>query len=56
MAEIAAHLELPASVTRVIVSDLVEKGCLSTLSTEWGRNGPGRELLQEVLDGLRTLR
>ncbi|WP_179534286.1 DUF742 domain-containing protein [Actinopolyspora biskrensis] len=56
IAEIAAHLELPASVTRVIVSDLVDQGRLSTLSTEWDRHGPDRELLQEVLDGLRTLR
>ncbi|NHD15777.1 MULTISPECIES: DUF742 domain-containing protein [Actinopolyspora] len=56
IAEIAAHLELPASVTRVIVSDLVERGCLSTMSTEWDRHGPDREILQEVLDGLRALR
>ncbi|SFE66657.1 Protein of unknown function [Actinopolyspora alba] len=56
IAEIAAHLELPASVTRVLVADLVDQGHLATLSTEWQQHGPDRELLQEVLDGLRALR
>ncbi|PRW64045.1 DUF742 domain-containing protein [Actinopolyspora mortivallis] len=55
VAEIAARLELPASVTRVIVADLLDENRLQVLSS--GREqAPDRELLQEVLDGLRALR
>lgn len=53
--EAAAHLKLPASVVAVLASDLVDSGHLTARSSA-SEAQPGREMLVEVLDGLRRLR
>lgn len=54
VAEVAGHLGLPVSVTRVLLSDLVDSGHITT----WTQNTPAGaarvRLLERVLDGLRT--
>lgn len=53
VAEIAAHLKLPAAVTKVLLSDLVDCGALTTKTPEFHHNPTDRSLLEAVLDGLR---
>jgi DNA-binding IclR family transcriptional regulator len=53
VAEIAAHLKLPAVVTKVLLSDLVDCGALTTKPPEFHHNPTDRSLLEAVLDGLR---
>ncbi|XRQ04391.1 DUF742 domain-containing protein [Actinomadura welshii] len=54
VAEIAGHLGLPVGVTKVLLSDLVDDGHLTTMAgSAEGRQSKVR-LLQEVLDGLRA--
>jgi hypothetical protein len=62
VAEIAGHLRLPFSVTKVLLSDLVDHGRITTRapgSAAGSVSGsvfgpPTTQLLQEVLDGLRA--
>jgi uncharacterized protein DUF742 len=56
MVEAAAHLDLPVSLVRVLVSDLVDSGHLSARPGVPQAVPPDQQLLQEVLDGLRRLR
>ncbi|MEV5473580.1 DUF742 domain-containing protein [Streptomyces sp. NPDC052207] len=53
VAELAAHLRLPAAVTKVLLSDLVDCGALTTKSPAHHHNPTDRSLLEAVLDGLR---
>ena len=53
VAEVAAHLELPAAVTKVLLSDLVDCGALTTKPPTFHHNPTDRSLLEAVLDGLR---
>lgn len=69
LVEAAVHLELPVSVVSVVASDLIDAGFLGVRgSSEDSASGgaqagpgefvsarPDRNLLQEVLDGLRKL-
>jgi hypothetical protein len=50
MAELAAHLEMPMSVVRILASDLLDEGLLVIRGAE-----PKRELMEQVLAGLRKL-
>lgn len=52
LVEAAARLELPVSVVRVLVSDLVDAGYL-TARTPQSDGRPSVELLERVLEGLR---
>ncbi|MGW6454493.1 DUF742 domain-containing protein [Streptomyces sp. NPDC055078] len=53
VAEISAHLRLPAAVTKVLLSDLVECGAIIARAP-WAPHTPtDRSLLEAVLDGLR---
>ncbi|MBA8824977.1 DNA-directed RNA polymerase specialized sigma24 family protein [Saccharopolyspora lacisalsi] len=54
VAEIAAHLGTPPSVTRVLVADLIDDRFL-TMRTPAQTEGPDGEILRKVLDGLRSL-
>ncbi|GAA1989378.1 hypothetical protein GCM10009718_28710 [Isoptericola halotolerans] len=54
LAELAAHVHLPVSLVAVLVSDLVDGGYLAVLSTP-AHDLPAKDLLEEVLDGLRRL-
>jgi hypothetical protein len=53
VAEVAAHLKLPAAVTKVLLSDLVDCGALTTKPPVFHHNPTDRSLLEAVLDGLR---
>ncbi|GAA1949146.1 DUF742 domain-containing protein [Kitasatospora viridis] len=54
LAEIAAHLRLPASVCKVLLGDLVDSGHVITRAPVPRAQLPASQLLQEVLDGLRA--
>ncbi|GAU68995.1 hypothetical protein SSP35_10_00240 [Streptomyces sp. NBRC 110611] len=57
VAEIAAHIRLPAVVTKVLLADLVDCGALTARAPEAVPAGPAsrtdRALLEAVLNGLR---
>ncbi|MFJ6561318.1 DUF742 domain-containing protein [Streptomyces sp. NPDC091412] len=53
VAEVAAHLRLPAVVTKVLLSDLVDCGALTTRPPAYQHHPTDRALLEAVLDGLR---
>lgn len=54
VAELAARLQLPAVVTKIIISDLVEAGAVRTSPPKpWHADRPDLPVLQAVLDGLR---
>ncbi|GAB2679783.1 DUF742 domain-containing protein [Nocardia goodfellowii] len=52
IAEIAAYLDLPPSVVKIVVSDLLDHECLAIPVPT---NVPQLAILKEVLDGLRAL-
>jgi hypothetical protein len=54
MADLASDMDLPTGVVRVLLGDLSEAGIVSVVGTSQGP-GTNQRLLQEVLDGLRTL-
>ncbi|MFI7008494.1 DUF742 domain-containing protein [Streptomyces sp. NPDC050145] len=53
VAEVAGHLRLPAAVTKVLLSDLVDCGAITTKPPMFHENPTDRSLLEAVLDGLR---
>ncbi|MGH4036092.1 DUF742 domain-containing protein [Actinomycetota bacterium Odt1-20B] len=53
VAEIAAQLKLPAVVTKVLLSDLIDCGALTERAPDTYHNPTDRSLLEAVLDGLR---
>ncbi|MER5886399.1 DUF742 domain-containing protein [Streptomyces sp. NPDC001941] len=53
VAEISAHLRLPAVVTKVLLSDLVDCGALTARAPRFHDTHTDRSLLEAVLDGLR---
>ncbi|OON81871.1 DUF742 domain-containing protein [Streptomyces tsukubensis] len=53
VAEVAAQLRLPAVVTKVLLSDLVDCGALIEKPPDSYHNPTDRSLLEAVLDGLR---
>jgi hypothetical protein len=55
VAEIAARLRLPAAVTKIILSDLIDSGAVIARSPGAMPNGPDSALLRAVLDGLQAL-
>lgn len=52
--EISGHLGLPVGVTKVLLSDLVDSGHLTTRAAAPAAEQSQVRLLQEVLDGLRA--
>ncbi|GAA1262086.1 DUF742 domain-containing protein [Kitasatospora nipponensis] len=54
LAEVAAHLRLPVSVTKVLLGDLVDSGHILTRAAVPRAQLPDSQLLLEVLDGLRS--
>ncbi|MFJ3223868.1 DUF742 domain-containing protein [Streptomyces sp. NPDC086783] len=56
VAETAGELELPVSVTKVLVADLVDGGHLVTRAPVPAARPPDPQVLQEVLDALRARR
>ncbi|MFI6333583.1 DUF742 domain-containing protein [Streptomyces sp. NPDC050535] len=53
VAEVAGHLTLPVSVTKVLVADLMDSGHLVTRAPIPAARPTDTRVLQEVLDGLR---
>lgn len=54
VAETAAHLSLPVSVTKVLLSDLIDSGHLTVRPPVPRAQRPDAQLLEEVLHGLRS--
>lgn len=55
VAEIAARLDLPVGVVRVLVGDLLHDNLVSTFESATAKNPPDEHTLQAVIDGLRAL-
>lgn len=55
LAEAAAHLALPVSIVIVIASDLVDTGHLIVHSAPARHTVPDHQLLEKLLNGLRSL-
>jgi DNA-directed RNA polymerase specialized sigma24 family protein len=55
MAEIAARLDLPIGVVRVLIGDLLQENLVSTFESDTAINPPDENILQAVIDGLRAL-
>jgi DNA-directed RNA polymerase specialized sigma24 family protein len=55
IAEVAAHLVLPVSVTKVLLADLVDTGHITATAPRGGAAPITRELLQEVHRALLSL-
>lgn len=55
VAELSAHLDLPVTVVKVLVSDLVSQDALLTRDPEPAAGIPELNVLQAVLDGIRRL-
>ncbi|CAM5572957.1 DUF742 domain-containing protein [Streptomyces pharetrae] len=53
VAEVAAHLKLPAAVAKVLLADLLDCGALTTKPPAFHHTPTDRALLEAVLDGLR---
>ncbi|WP_329178363.1 MULTISPECIES: DUF742 domain-containing protein [unclassified Streptomyces] len=54
VAEVAGHLTLPISVTKVLISDLIDSGHIIARAAIPRAELPDAQLLQEVLNGLRA--
>ncbi|MFC7344413.1 DUF742 domain-containing protein [Saccharopolyspora griseoalba] len=55
IAEVASYLDTPMVVVKVLVSDLIDQGMLTTDAKTRARGRPNRQLLEAVLDGMRRL-
>jgi hypothetical protein len=55
VAEVAAHLRLPAVVTKVLLSDLVDCGAVTTRAPGAAADPTDRSVLETVLNGLQRL-
>lgn len=56
LAEAAAHLQLPVSVVKVLVADLINAGHLHTRAPAPDAELPDRHTLEKLLDGLRAFK
>ncbi|MFD9325944.1 DUF742 domain-containing protein [Streptomyces sp. NBC_01356] len=52
--EVAGHLALPVSVTKVLIADLMDSGHIVTRAPIPSAQPSDTSILQEVLDGLRA--
>src|SRR5688572_19434825 len=55
VAEIAAHLDLPLGVVRVLIGDLLQRELVSLYQPPSIGEGPDDLVLQAVINGLRAL-
>ncbi|EWM19821.1 DUF742 domain-containing protein [Kutzneria sp. 744] len=56
VAELAAHLDVPLTVVKVVISDLIERGYVVVRNpTKTALQDPGADLLKRVLKGVRAL-
>lgn len=54
VAEVAARLDLPLGVVKVLISDLIERNYVLFRSS-WPPDKPDVDMMQKVLDGIRNL-
>ena len=55
VAEVAAHLQQPAVVTKILLSDLIDWGAITTRAPAAVNEPPDRHLLKALLHGLQQL-
>jgi len=55
VADLAADLDLPVGVVRILLGDLRERGLIQVHNPVPAARLPDRRILQEVVDGLRRL-
>ncbi|MFB9908610.1 DUF742 domain-containing protein [Allokutzneria oryzae] len=55
VAEVAAYIDVPLVVVKVLLSDLIERGDVVARAPRMANNLPDRNLLQAVLDGVRRI-
>jgi hypothetical protein len=55
VAELAARLDLPLGVVRVLIGDLLHAGLVTTYDAGPTSQPPNEEVLRAVIDGLRAL-
>ena len=55
VAEVAAYLHAPLVVSKVLLSDLIQRGDVITSDASRMAVAPDRNLLQKVLDGVRAI-
>lgn len=55
VAELAAYVDVPLVVVKVLLSDLIERGDVIVRPPARAVEAPDRALLQAVLDGIRAL-
>jgi len=55
VAELAARIDLPVGVVRVLVGDLLQANLVSTFEADAAVRAPDDDILQAVIDGLRAL-
>ncbi|HZE41051.1 MAG TPA: DUF742 domain-containing protein [Stackebrandtia sp.] len=53
VAEVAAHMRLPATVTKILLSDLVDVGAVATRAPSPTADPTDTPLLETLLDGLQ---
>lgn len=55
VAEVAAHLKLPVTVTKVLLSDLVDRLAMTKQAARTATDPTDRTLLENLLDGLQRV-
>ncbi|MCW2641696.1 MAG: hypothetical protein JWP76_4002 [Dactylosporangium sp.] len=55
LSELAAHLDLPLGVTRILIGDLLEQDLISTYESSGVGVQPSERVLKAVLNGLQAL-
>lgn len=55
VAEVAANVDLPLGVVKVLISDLIERDFIVFRSSWTPTDGPDLDMMQKVLDGIRKL-
>jgi Protein of unknown function (DUF742) len=55
VAEVAAHLDLPVGIVRVLLGDLLDKGLILAREPQPVTQLPGEGIFKAVINGLRSL-
>ena len=55
VAEIAAHLDLPIGIVRVLLGDLLDRGLILVRTSQPADDFPSDDLFRAVINGLRAL-
>jgi hypothetical protein len=55
VADLAADLELPVGVVRVLLADLIAQGAVAVVPKRPASERTGNDVLREILNGLRAL-